>query len=367
MPSEKPPAKDELELTIFGPGVGECIVLHLGNDDWMVIDSCILPESTEPAAIDYLESIGVDPATAVKRVIATHWHDDHIQGLSRVLEECTNAQFIMSNALAGTQFIQLVLSVDAQNRLVKHTSSAAEFREILQILKSRSQGRFVAGPHAYAQDGTRVFHGGYNNSMELWALSPSSSTVTNSLANLADRLVTSGEASRFKRFTPNDLSIAMLVRGDGFHLLLGADLENTSDERFGWKAVLSSSYRPQERSSVVKVAHHGSANADHPDLWSTMLVNQPLAVVTPFAKLSTPLPTKADVNRIKSCAGKAYCTTWPPSSRPPRRKGVDGIVQSATRSRRSLNRRGGYVRFRLELSNLNKKPRVELFGSAKEL
>lgn len=366
-PNEQPPAKNELEITIFGPGVGECIVLHLGNDDWMVVDSCILPDCAEPAALNYLRRIGVDPAKSVRRVLATHWHDDHIQGLAKVLTECSNAQFVMSGALSGPQFIQLVLEVEAQNRLVKHTSSASEFAEILKILKDRAVGRYVVGPNIYAQDGLRIFQGGHNGTMEVWALSPSSATVTNSLAHLADRLMTPGEAQRFKRFSPNDLSVAILVQTVDFHLLLGADLENTNDEQFGWKAVLKSALRPQSHSTTFKVAHHGSVNADHEDVWKRMLVEQPLAVVTPFAKLSKPLPTKTDAARIKDRAGQAICTTWPPSKKPPRRKGVDGIVRGATKSRTALNRKSGYVRLRLDLSNSGSQPKIEMFGSAKQL
>jgi len=35
------PEKDEIEVSIFGPGYGECIVIHIGNNEWVVID-CIL-------------------------------------------------------------------------------------------------------------------------------------------------------------------------------------------------------------------------------------------------------------------------------------------------------------------------------------
>ncbi len=285
----------------------------------------------------------------------------------KVLTECSNAQFVMSGALSGPQFIQLVLEVESQNRLVKHTSSASEFAEILKVLKDRAASPYVVGPNIYAQDGIRFFKGGHNGLMEVWALSPSSATVTNSLANLAERLLTPGEAQRFKRFSPNDLSVAILVQTVAFHLLLGADLEKTNDDQFGWKAVLKSELRPQSRSSTFKVAHHGSANADHKDVWERMLVEQPIAVITPFAKLAQPLPTRTDLERIKNHADRVFCTTWPPSTKPPRRRGVDGIVRGATKSRKALNRKSGCVRLRLDLNNVGSKPKIEMFGSAKQI
>jgi hypothetical protein len=354
-------------MTVFGPGIGECIVLHLGHGDWMIIDSCRSASGAEPAALEYLRSIGVDPAASVRTIVATHWHDDHIQGLATLLRECPNAHFVMSAALASQQFFQLALEVDAQNRLIKYNSSASEFAEILQVLESRVNGPYVVGPNIYAQDGSRIFCGGYGGATEVWALSPSAATVTNALTNLAERLLTAGECRRFKRFSPNDLSVAILVQTGSYDLLLGADLENTVAQHFGWKAVLSSTTRPATQSNAFKIAHHGSANADHDDIWLTMLAKQPIVVVTPYAKLAKPLPRDTDVQRIKSRTNMAYCTTWPPSKKPPKRRGADGIIRGATKRRRALNQNSGHFCLRLDLTNSSATPTVALFGSAQRL
>jgi len=164
----RPPRPDELEMTVFGPGVGECIVLHVGKDDWIIVDSCTSPTGKEPIALEYLQSIGVDPSASVRTIVATHWHDDHIQGLATLVSECSHAGFVMSNALDRQQFFQLVLEVNAQNRLVKHNSSASEFAEILNVLESRTRGPYAVGPHMYAQDGSRIFCGGHAGTSEVW-------------------------------------------------------------------------------------------------------------------------------------------------------------------------------------------------------
>jgi hypothetical protein len=70
-----PPSPDELEISIFGPGYGECIVAHLGDNSWFVVDSCIDVYTKRPAALTYFEKIGVNPSVSVKQIIATHWHD----------------------------------------------------------------------------------------------------------------------------------------------------------------------------------------------------------------------------------------------------------------------------------------------------
>lgn len=76
----KPPAADEVEVTLFGPGFGEAIAVHLGEGSWMLVDSCIDPDSKGPASLTYLDRLNVNPAN-VKAIIASHWHDDHVRGI----------------------------------------------------------------------------------------------------------------------------------------------------------------------------------------------------------------------------------------------------------------------------------------------
>ena len=77
-----PPAPTEVEVSLFGPGVGECVVIHLGLGEWLIVDSC-LTAGREPVAISYLSELGV-PLDSVRMCLFTHFHDDHIRvpGLS---------------------------------------------------------------------------------------------------------------------------------------------------------------------------------------------------------------------------------------------------------------------------------------------
>ena len=83
---EIPPGSHEIEVSVFGPGFGESIVVHLGSGRWMIVDSCLARSTKEPAALDYLQEIGVDVSANVRFVVSTHWHDDHIRGLAKVYE-----------------------------------------------------------------------------------------------------------------------------------------------------------------------------------------------------------------------------------------------------------------------------------------
>ena len=77
-----PPAANEVEISLFGRGFGEALVIHLGDNRWMLVDSLV--ESTgEPVGLRYLSEIGVG-RERVERSVATHWHDDHGAGLARL-------------------------------------------------------------------------------------------------------------------------------------------------------------------------------------------------------------------------------------------------------------------------------------------
>ncbi|MFC1926027.1 MBL fold metallo-hydrolase, partial [Chloroflexota bacterium] len=103
-----PPASDELEISIFGSGYGESILLHIGNNQWIIIDSCLDNRTGRPAALVYLNNIGLDVTNAVKVIVATHWHDDHIKGISAICRECRNAKFVIPGAFKSTDLINLV-------------------------------------------------------------------------------------------------------------------------------------------------------------------------------------------------------------------------------------------------------------------
>ena len=52
----------------------------------MLVDSCLFPKTKdkEPISLYYLNQIGVDPSS-VQTIVASHWHDDHIRGLSALV------------------------------------------------------------------------------------------------------------------------------------------------------------------------------------------------------------------------------------------------------------------------------------------
>ena len=79
------PQADELEITTIGVGgfEGEAIVVHFGNGKWGIIDSC-KSQSGENLPLLYLDTLEV-PWSDVSVIICTHWHSDHINGLSEII------------------------------------------------------------------------------------------------------------------------------------------------------------------------------------------------------------------------------------------------------------------------------------------
>src|SRR5258707_5632727 len=83
----------EIEVSVFGTGFGESIVVHMGMNRWMVVDSCRDPETRSPMPLEYLAEIGVDLADSIKLIVATHWDDDHIDGIGELFYRAKSAVF----------------------------------------------------------------------------------------------------------------------------------------------------------------------------------------------------------------------------------------------------------------------------------
>jgi glyoxylase-like metal-dependent hydrolase (beta-lactamase superfamily II) len=101
----EPPTADQIEINIFGPGYGECCLFHFGGGKWIIIDSCVDDEIGQPAALAYLDNIGINPAEGVELVIASHWHDDHVKGYLKWCGVAREPVFVHRLLLIGTSLL----------------------------------------------------------------------------------------------------------------------------------------------------------------------------------------------------------------------------------------------------------------------
>jgi hypothetical protein len=342
------PAKDEIDLVVIGPGFGESILLHIGDSDWIIVDSCLDCTSGRPAPLVFFESIGVDPAAAVRLVCASHWHDDHVGGIADVVRTCEKAEFACSAALNRGEFIELA-SIYNQNQTLIQPSGPSEMYNILSLLDDKDQIPLrVLGGHPFF---TRP-HGDTRLSCTVTALSPSNAEFDRFLKAMAALYPTlrTSKSLRVPDLKPNDLSVAMWVEVGDLKILLGADVEEHGDPRRGWSAIVAarSGHAP---ATLFKIAHHGSITGHHPGIWTNLLTNQPHAVLTPWNRGSK-LPTKDDCVRITALTNLAFSTSRPASRRQKRKDpAVDRTLAEARISIRDIEPSTGFVHFRTKASS----------------
>jgi hypothetical protein len=366
--AEPPPKPDELEISVFGPGVGECTVVHLGNGEWIIVDSCIDRVSGNPIALEYLSGLQVDISRQVQVVVVTHWHDDHIQGIARVLEASSTAKCVCSAALIDREFFTFVAGSKDRAPVSSYES---EFSAIFALLESRAPAGTrpeSIGPE-WVLGNQCIYRGTLAN---VYTLSPSPGTLTLSLRERAQMLWERPEKGQPKKrpiaLGPNQTSVVLWIEFEFFNVLLGGDLQNSVSPNMGWTAILLSSVRPPGTAGAYKVAHHASPNADNPQIWTGLLDANPLAVVTPYLSGPRPLPQREDKKRIDRYTKQAYCTGsrtgWQTKQRNP-------IVERAARLRhrklRAIEGPMGQVRARIGVKQDSSSLRVELFRGAQKL
>lgn len=346
-----PPSPDELEVSIFGPGRGECVVLHLGFGEWVVVDSCRNSRTKKPIALQYLEELGVEIGTAVRLVVVTHWHDDHISGVSQVLQEAVTAEFACSAADYPTIFEAVATARSSS----LPDSGLDEFSRVFDVLSGRKKaGQRTAsvGPR-WAAEGMLLFQSSDSASRaRVVALGPSPATETLSRRELAGFLAERTKPQRRAvALGPNQRSVVLWVTAGQRSVLLGGDLESSTNPAVGWQAVVASRVRPSGRASLFKVPHHGSGNADHPPVWADLLEARPIALLAPFASGSFSLPAPDDVSRLLTRTDRAYCTTPPRGWKPPKRDPmVERTARDVARNRRAIKGDVGHVRVRMQLA-----------------
>jgi hypothetical protein len=343
------PDKDEIDIVVVGPGFGESILVHIGDGDWIIVDSCLDSSSGRPAALVFFEHIGVDPKTAVKLICASHWHDDHVGGIADLVQACETAEFACSAALTRGEFVDLA-SIYNQNHTLIQPSGPSEMYNVLSLLEQRHQIplRVIGGLPFF-----RMLHRDARPSCTVTALSPSNVEFDRFLRAIAGLYPTlrTGKSLRVPDPPPNDLSIAMWVEVRDLNILFGADVEEHGDPSRGWSAIIATrGGNPQ--ANLFKIAHHGSITGHHPGIWTSLLTRRPHAVLTPWNR-GTKLPTEADCTRITSLTDLGFATSRPVSLRG-KRKGpaVDRTLNEANIVIRDIEPPTGFVHFRAKANSL---------------
>ena len=308
------PMTDQVEVTLIGPGYGESLVIHLGGGEWAIIDSCVLPGQDRSAALLYLDMLGVDVSTDVKLVVATHWHDDHVRGLSSVVRECTSADFCCSVALQKQEFLALTeISAPLGSRF---TSGVKEMAECIQILTQRKRAPL------WATSSRRLLLRPNSALPGLWALSPADGDVQRALSEFANAVALSPPAADLSStWSANHASVVVMLEMTDDSVLLGGDLEHVAALGNGWHGVLGDGGRPTHVSSLFKVAHHGSVTGHCDAVWGDkcqkLRITPPpallerdttVSILAPWKNAGRRLPTAEDVDRLQDLSHTLHMT-----------------------------------------------------------
>ena len=332
--------------------------MHLGNNDWCVIDSCIARGRIDPVAVEYLRSLQSDALARVRLVVATHWHDDHIGGMASLLAMAPDARFCCSMALQHREFLTLVYAAPEN---IAGRSGVDEFAAILKELDARGQRAPI-----FAVENKRLLSlSGSDRSfpITLDTLSPSNPTIRLALAEIGKLIPQPGQPQRrIVNRSPNHASVVLWVSAGPVRALFGADLEQTGRVDEGWMAVVTC-HQDNVRAHAFKVPHHGSTSSDHPDVWEKLLKEDTVAVVTPFAGGSVRLPKDSDLQRLSGRTTRLYCTA-PGLGKPPSRdRSVERMMREHLTERHIVAGRPGHVRVRWAMSQ-DITPEIETFNGA---
>jgi beta-lactamase superfamily II metal-dependent hydrolase len=346
----------EVTLIGTGGGYGESCVIHLGDDEWIVVDSCINPESKTSLPLNYLRELGVNTEKNVKLIVCTHWHDDHILGLSELLNECTNAKFCMSNVKDLKKFLQFVTLDYKKVKDNTSNSSTREFGRCIDIIRDRKSDLLLAVKDRCI----------YNNGKsQLYSLSPSDFAILNFDFEISALISEYGPPNKkVISQSPNDKSVVLYIKIGAHRVLLGADLEVSSNEKTGWLDICSTTTVVDQKSSLYKISHHGSKNGFHQNIWAKLVEKNTISALTPWNK-NNKLPQIDMLKIYCQLSGSVYMTSPVLSEKPKKRdRSTEKIITSFNKKLREIKFDQGIIRFRIENVNPNSQWNIDLFGSA---
>lgn len=311
-----------------GGGYGESVVVQLGMNNWMVVDSCIDPVTKESLPLEYLKSLGVHIETEVKLIVCSHWHNDHILGIDKLLEECKSATFAFAVASDKNKFLEFI-GLDSRNdKLLSHTSSTDIMSKCLSIVNQRK-----IPVKTILQDRVLYSRSDEGVDIRVTALSPSDAVISDFGTEISELMRSYVPCSNRKIIvrSPNEKCVVLQVSVNEYTAILGGDLETSTDNKRGWLCILDNcNCISKNKASLYKIPHHGSENAYEKRVWDEMFDHDLLVgQLSPFINGKVCLPTKDMLDIFIKNVNHLYITSFDILNKPKKR---DNSLQKAIRA-----------------------------------
>lgn len=354
-----------IEATLIGTGggYGESIVIHLGDQNWMVVDSCQDPNTHECLPLEYLKSLNVNTKRNVKLIVCTHWHDDHIRGISKLLKECPSAIFTFAQTTDRKKFLQFVGLDYKKLKNETSTSSTYELQKSLDILRKRNQPIKEA-----VQDRLLLKKSSKELFFEIFSLSPSDKILDNFNQEIA-ALITDYGCSNKKTIidSPNDKSVVIFIKVNNIRFLLGSDMEVSNDKNKGWECIKNNCQCIDKKSILYKIPHHGSINGYNRAIFEGLVSNEAVSLLSPYNR-GKKLPKKDMLINYLNHTELLYITS-DTFNKPKPKKREKSMAKAISRFNKTLYEvpfKKGIIQCRMELKNTNSWT-IKLFGEANKI
>ena len=273
------------KLIVLGPGYGETILVRSPEGGWGMID-CWFEEAGYGKFQDILVREQIEK---LEFLCLTHFHLDHYQGMSRILEDYTPKQFwypaVGWNVLKR---YHAYISCKGKNQ---NPDSALKAEELTKIIRSLKEKRAIERkPIQRSQK--RLYEAG---GIKIYALSPSPEVI---------------ESYTAKRFSQeNLLSITLAVELADQRIILGGDTG-----QYEWERIRSERRLKKHTTCIplVKISHHGSAQGMGKPDWERFTACDPpqnhTGVLAP--NLSNGLPKMEVINELVERGGLDILSTF---------------------------------------------------------
>lgn len=416
------PQDDILEVVLLGGGLGygESVVIHLGKNKWMVVDSCINPLTGECLPLEYLKEIGVNIENDLLFVVCTHWHTDHIRGLHLLLDVCgSNTTFVVAMASDRKKcFYQLF----RQNEICMTRDNSFVLKEIADCFDIAEKNKIYC--LQAAQDSTIYMDNCDDLAIACYALSPSQEVIKEfereiieatlsyqEIVKQKDKLkeissstfcdASTIEDKIFRELTigideyiadkekvilekqvywddfndcnaikQNSRCISLLISINNHHIILGSDLEVDKDERKGWKCILDKSQViKKKKAGLFKIPHHGSQTAYLEEFILKHVEKQATSKLTTWTGGGRVLPRKSMLEKYYQHSDNLYISTLRVGTKDLTSydKQIKKIMKDNTESIKEEIYEAGIIRSRLNIYAQEDVWDTECFGAAVKL